>query len=567
MSDSIWGFDDLVRMTRSDDKEVRYWAVERLVRHCPARAADAVADLLLDEKDLTQATVARHLGEYGSRSHHGVLLRGFRLLRGLTPGYCLQALMRLAHPGVLDLAADALKRGDLDEPALAIIVETLAEHETPRSQELVREYIARRVELLAEPAALRGALAVASTEEIPELFARMLEALERRGTHRAGEAFRTLVDSLRIDDAGWCIRTGPSGHIELRKTIKAIESGYDCDILTTMGEATIKQLAQRIRAGNLADVVRSLADWTRGQTAKLPKDEEDRFGERIGAAVKAFSSPPLLEDVERMGHQFQQWLVGFHLSAAFAVARGHNPRLELRRAAGELDRLLSLAELETAHLLGDLPRSIALVCREDEEKAHRAQEWCLRMLEAQGPFFPKVCALETLGELRAVHFIPEVMDYLEDENSYIYGAAERALSKMGESIIIPAANRIETEAVDPEMAHSILLLLCDLGTQGAYEVVKRHFDWFMDSVGPGAAAEWVSLFGVEEMIEPLRDWLDEDPAAVGRGLLLLGAIHDVPIPEEEEIHRAIDEEEARLAADTEEDAAESGGTEGGPYVM
>jgi hypothetical protein len=158
-----------------------------------------------------------------------------------------------------------------------------------------------------------------------------------------------------------------------------------------------------------------------------------------------------------------------------------------------------------------------------------------------------------------------VIDYLSDENSYVYGAAERALSKMGESIILPAAGRIESEAVDPEVAHSILLLLCDLGTHGAYELVKGRFDWFMDAVGPGTTAEWVSLFGMEEMIEPLRDWLEEDPALVGQGLLLLGAIHNVPIPEEEEILRAIEDERARQDAD--EGSTGSDGPEGGPYLM
>ena len=59
----------------------------------------------------------------------------------------------------------------------------------------------------------------------------------------------------------------------------------------------------------------------------------------------------------------------------------------------------------------------------------------------QGPFFPKVVALETLGELGSVHFVPEMMDYLADENSYVYGAAERALSRLGESIIAPAVER------------------------------------------------------------------------------------------------------------------------------
>ena len=39
--------------------------------------------------------------------------------------------------------------------------------------------------------------------------------------------------------------------------------------------------------------------------------------------------------------------------------------------------------------------------------------------------------------------------------------------------------------------------------------------------------------------------LDEDPAMVGQSLLLIGAIHNVSIPEEEEIVRAIEDERAR----------------------
>ena len=34
---------------------------------------------------------ARHLGEQGGPQHWSVLLRGFKLLRGLTPAYSLQA--------------------------------------------------------------------------------------------------------------------------------------------------------------------------------------------------------------------------------------------------------------------------------------------------------------------------------------------------------------------------------------------------------------------------------------------------------------------------------------------
>jgi hypothetical protein len=250
------------------------------------------------------------------------------------------------------------------------------------------------------------------------------------------------------------------------------------------------------------------------------------------------------------------------------VARYRNTSLALKRARGDLDKLLKLAEVETAFVLPDLPSAVAVICRENEERARKAQDWCLRMLEAQGPFFPKVVALETLGELRAVHFIPEVMEYLSDENSYVYGAAERALSKMGEAVVPPAVAKMEAGAVDPDAAHSLLILLCDLGTKGAYQAVVQHLDWFMEEVGPGTTAEWVSLFGTEELIEPLRDWLDEDTAMVGQGLLLLAAIHNVRIPEEDEILRAIEDERARQADEPEDDGATGGPeNEGGNYLM
>ncbi|ANM29620.1 hypothetical protein ABI59_08575 [Acidobacteria bacterium Mor1] len=566
MSELIWSMDELARFARFEDSEVRYWAIDRLIRHYPEDCCDKIAHGLIDDHEATPAMVARHLGEHGGPEHHAVLVRGLRVLRGATPGLCLQALARLGYPGTVDLARAALEAEEPNESAFGIIIEALADLGTTDACELVRETTDRRVELLADPMALRGVLKIVDADEIPDTLAKFLTALQWRGTNRAGEAFRALMDALQIDDAGWCFRTGPSGRIELRKTIKAVESGYDCDILTAMGETTLKQLGQRFRAGGLADIVRSLADWTCAETRKLTDDPEDPLPRRIEAAIGAFATPQSLRDVERLGHQFQQWVLGFQLSAAFAVARYQNFALSLRRARGHLDRLLTLAEVETAFTLADLPAAIAVVCRDDAEKAQRAQDWCLRMLEAQGPFFPKVVALETLGELRAIHFVPEIMEYLADENSYVFGASERALSRMGEAVIPAAGSMIESGHVDPDSAHSLLVLLCDLGTATAYEAVATYLEWFMAEVGPGHTAEWVSLFGLEELIEPLRDWLEEDPALVGHGLLLLGAIHNVRIPEEDEILQAIEDERARRDREQREDEGE-GGPEDGDYVM
>src|SRR4030095_5241988 len=98
MSERIWSADELLRYVQSDDAEVRFWAVERLVRHYPTECCDRIADLVLDDHEATPGVVARHLGEHGGPRHHAVLVRGFRLLRGTTPGHCLRALVRLGYP-------------------------------------------------------------------------------------------------------------------------------------------------------------------------------------------------------------------------------------------------------------------------------------------------------------------------------------------------------------------------------------------------------------------------------------------------------------------------------------
>ena len=189
------------------------------------------------------------------------------------------------------------------------------------------------------------------------------------------------------------------------------------------------------------------------------------------------------------------------------------------------------------------------------------------MLEAQGPFFPKVVALEVLGELRAVHFIPEVMEYLSDENSYVYGAAERALARMGEAIVAPAVERIESGTLDPDAAHSVLVLLCDLGTPGLLRGRHAPLRLVHGLGGPGdhhRVGQPVRHGGADRAAAGLAGRGSGD----GRpGLLLLGAIHNVQIPEEEEILQAIEDERARQGARWRRGAARPARTDGGDYVM
>jgi hypothetical protein len=88
--------------------------------------------------------VVRHLGEHGGTNHHAILLRGFKLLRGTVPGFCLQSLARLGYPGPSSSRETVLHRGDLNDSAIAIIVEALADLGTPPARDLVREFVQRR---------------------------------------------------------------------------------------------------------------------------------------------------------------------------------------------------------------------------------------------------------------------------------------------------------------------------------------------------------------------------------------------------------------------------------------
>ena len=74
MSDRIWSFDELARYTKYEDPEVRYWAIDRLIRHFPEDCPDAVQGFVLDYHEATPAMVAGHLFVHGIPKHYPVLL-------------------------------------------------------------------------------------------------------------------------------------------------------------------------------------------------------------------------------------------------------------------------------------------------------------------------------------------------------------------------------------------------------------------------------------------------------------------------------------------------------------
>jgi hypothetical protein len=609
MATPLWPFDKLSWYARSEDPEVRYWAVERLIRSYPDRAPEACAMLILDEHDTTPELVAENLRDFGREEHIPLLLRAFKQMRGLVAGRAFEALARIGAPDLPGLARSAASRPELTEGSLALIVETLADLHAEGNEDAalaIADITAQKGEILAEPGALKGALDTARSTELPALFASFARALQWKGLGRSADLLRVVTDHLEVDDCSWCVRTGPDGRIDLRKTITSAESGYDCELegaRPAIPPDMTRDLAMTFRSKDLSAAITALHAALAGNLAALrsprpepPKraagaapadsldaeaaeaaepprsapDREDPLPERMAAVAAALVAPQFRAEADRLGPVFQHGLATVLRSCLFKVARYRNYALEVERAGRHLEPLLALAEEETAFLLDSLPQAIADAAAKGPaaRRAARREEvlqWCRRMLEARGPFFPKALALETIGLMQAEDHVPELLDALLDENSFVFTSAEKGLKRMGEAVLGPARARLQAGAMEHESLHSLLIILVEMGDQAALALLLDHFDDFIEGVGAGEVAEWTALLGARELFEPLHRHLLQDMPRVGQALLLLGSIHNIPVPEESQIQAAIDDYWRRHPPS---DAPGGGGEDdSGPYVM
>jgi hypothetical protein len=580
MSQPLWSRQELERYLRYEDPEVRYWSAERLARLYPGESAGALAPFLFDDHELTPELVAAQLGRHGSAEHAAPLARAAERLRGLAAARALEALVRLKAPKALDLVRDAAARRDLDEECWAAILEALSERGDPQARAAMQEVLKRRADWFGSPPILAAALVHARPGEYRPLLQAWLRSLQWRGTGPAsdseatGEAFRVLMDHLQIDDCGWCFRTTLSGRIDLPRTLKAIESAYDCTLAPALGPAIATGLAQALEEGAYDTSATRLAEAVRSLVRAAGRPPGDDLPGRIEEAAAFWADPEVARAVEGLGPHLREWVIGFLLSAVIKMARYRNYELEVRRAATDLEALLPLLEAETSALLEDLPEALRSAVdaagpagSPRRSEARRAvEERCLALLAMRGPFFPQVMALETLGALGSAGAISEILDALAEDNSYLYESAEHALTSIGEAVVEPARARLEAGSLGADAAHSLLMVLCEMGTTKALKLVLDHFDAFAEAAGAADAARWMSLFGARELIDPLRRILSQDMAQVGQALLLLGAVHNVRIPEETAIRRAIDE--YWKDQPEESDGGDTGPDDGsGKYVM
>ncbi len=547
MSDLLWSFDQLSRFARYEDPEVRYWAADRLVLLYPNEAPNVIADLILDEHEATPGLVADHLGAHGSARHAPMLLRGFRDGTGLTPGRCLEALARLGYEAAPDIAETALHRRGLSEGCLAAMVTGLAgmasAGDHPKAADRAREFLLRRPELYAEPAALKGAVGLFAPADFGDLLLKWVTALHLRGAGQVDACVRVLLEELQLEDCGWCVHTDRSGRLDLERTFKAIESGFDLEIRSRFPAAARARIAEGMQSGQFSEISSSLGSYIARRAGEIQSADRDELPARLSAFGEAWTSPAMLQLAGGLEPASQQWLIGLLIAATIKVTQYRNYLLELERAEGDLDMLFALADVESSCLLRHLPERLARAAGEPGGHAARSRlvDWCARTLEARGPFFPKALALDTLGLLEAVDLIPEIAAHLEDENPYIYSAAERSLARLGEPVVDHARAIVEKGSVHPETVLSLVRLACEMSRESSLAMMLEQFDQICEIVGPDAAAEAAGVLARAELMPHLRRWLPRDTAMVGHAMLLVGAVNNLPIPEEESILKAIDD--------------------------
>jgi len=551
MPERLWSLKDLARFLRFEDPEVRYWAADRLARHYTKEATDLLAPYLFDEHDLTPELVAAHLGKHGAAAHLPVLARGVKTLRGLPAARALEALVRLRAPESIEAVKDAFDRRDFEEECWSYILDALAERgDAPARKELLA-FLKRRADWVGSPAILSSALQVTGPGEYRALLQAWIRSLQWKGASGGdtGEAFRVVMDHLQIDDCGWCFRTNLSGRIDFARTLKAIESAYNCELRSALGEETVAAIAAALEAGAFEDSAATLARTVKDRARGVRPAPGDNLADRIVEVAVSWADGEVVGLVEGLGPHLREWVIGFLIAAVVKMARYRNYDLEVRRSAADLDALAALLEEETSFLLDGLPQAIKKAVEASGEigapgrslARRRVEDRCLSILACRGPFFPQGMALETLGELRSVGAVNEIMDFLTEENSYLYEAAEHALAKLDEAVIEPARARLAAGNIEEDAGHSVLITLCEIGTPEALRLILEHHEFFVDAAGPGNSARWISLLGARELIDPLRRHLPKDTAQVGQAILLLAAIHNIRVPEEAAIRRAIDE--------------------------
>ncbi len=571
MMQRLWKLDQLRRFIRYEDPEVRCWAADRIARHHPEDAGPILAPFLFDEHEVTSELVAAHLARQGAREHLPQLARAVGALRGKPAARALEASLRLRTRDAVKTARAAFDRRDFDEECWSGILEALAGWNDREARSVLADFLARRADWFGSPAILRSALRVTEPGGYRPLLQSWIRSLQWRGVgapsgdSTAGEAFRVLMDHLQIDDCGWCFRTTLSGRIDIEKTIKVIDASYDSEVRGALGEEVVRLLASALVDGAYETIAVALADVIRCKALSAKRASGDDLPDRIVEVASFWADPEIARRVEGLGPHLREWVIGWLLSAVVKMACYRNYRLEVRRAAGDLPALLTLMESETSFMAEALPVAIRRVVDDagPEGSAERSavrrsvEDRCLAILGARGPFFPQMMALETLGELRSIGAVNEIFDYLSEDNAYLYEAAEHALSKMDAAVVEPARARLEAGNIDEDAGHSLLIILSELGTREALELVVEHFDFFFEAAGPGESARWMSQFGARDLIRPLRRHLDRDRALIGQAILLLAAIHNVRVPEEGEIRRAIDEY-WRQQPDEEAEGSDSG---------
>jgi hypothetical protein len=161
------------------------------------------------------------------------------------------------------------------------------------------------------------------------------------------------------------------------------------------------------------------------------------------------------------------------------------PALALKRARGDLGKLLDLAEVETAFLIPDLPAAIAVLCREDEARGARRRTGACACSRRRGRSSRRSSRSETLGELRACtssrgHGIPLRRELLRLRRRRAALLADGRCDRSARPG--PRSKRERSTRRRAQPAGAAVRSRDTRGLRGG----DLELDWFMEEVGPGS---------------------------------------------------------------------------------
>jgi len=543
----LWDYEDYVNHLSHSNQLVRRWAFDAIENRYANKYTDEVCNLIGDEVEHLACAAARYLAkneENEAVQHAPAILESFKKDHGLIPSNCAIALANMSYEPALDVMLEYFSSAKSSETFLGIL-EYLGKVNNENCRSALKSVIMQMDDSLILASAVTNLLCHYYPEDIPFVMDRYLDLIDHDSHYDTylrnissalggAEYYRNLTEFPQytiLEDPGDTIDNHilRNSSIELDKVLREnmikflINGKYEDFITLIMFEAR-----SIVNAHYSED---THPDWLNELFVKdtltlaLLEDLSKR-----SLILK------LIKDSKRLGSN----LISLILSAYIAIKERGAYISALSSDATVEDFIWTLKNSGP-----DLPKSVQKKIQLMEPISELKNTLTDGLMT-----WGDIWTVRIMGRIGNKAFVPELVHVLRKSDSmdYIYSDAIRAMNALDESADEIILTAIKDEELDDWASFPILEYL---PYSEAYDLALKRWqneNNEMDSyeLFTGCLRAIGDSRGIEKLQYIYAD--ENDATYIGDDLECLSILHNVDIPELQDIVRKREEQEKRQVA-------------------